>query len=129
MSSVNAELDIALVFYSLVNLLTQQLEVSSSLLFILCFYIVVILLYLFIKSKCYHPCVQPCKCAAITRLPILLLDEGGAGTSRVRRRRVTGHTGRTGTQGRWLEVKLASQLLKGNYCCDNWETNIIAEPK
>lgn len=47
------------------------------------------------------------------RLSILLLNEGGAGTSRVRRRGVTGHTGRTAAQGIWLDVKLPSQLLKG----------------
>lgn len=51
----------------------------------------------------------------ITRLSILLLDERSTGTSRVRRRRVTGHTGRISVQGIWLDAKLPSQLLKGNF--------------
>lgn len=51
----------------------------------------------------------------ITRLSILLLDERSTGTSRVRRRRVTGHTGRISVQGIWLDAELPSQLLKGNF--------------
>lgn len=46
-------------------------------------------------------------------LPILLLNEWSTGASGVRRRRITGHTGRMSVQGKGLDTELHSQFFFG----------------
>lgn len=46
-------------------------------------------------------------------LSVLLLDERGAGTSGVRRRRVTGHTGRKSVKGKGLDSELPTKPSAG----------------
>lgn len=54
----------------------------------------------------------------ITRLSILLLNDRGTWTPRVRRRRVTGHTGQMSVQGQRLDTELPSQLLQQFVSCE-----------
>lgn len=83
--------------------------------------------YLFIYSfkqqfrplfVCYPP-PESCMFSLFTRLSILLFNEWGTGTSRIWRRRITGHTGRMSGQGEGLDTELHSQLSFGPSLCEN----------